>query len=114
MKTKIGEQIIGELYGIKRELILNENKIKEIVNYVIKNSGLTKVGEIYKRFEPYGVTAIVLLASSHLALHTWPEYNLVNLDIFSCEDFEKAKKAFDLFLDKFKPNHFKKQVISRG
>jgi S-adenosylmethionine decarboxylase len=110
----VGKQIVAELYGVKKELILEKNKVKEIIDFVIENSKLNKVGEIYKQFEPYGVTAVVLLAESHLALHIWPEYNLVNLDIFACGDFKKAEKAFDLFLEKLKPYNFKKQIIDRG
>jgi S-adenosylmethionine decarboxylase len=111
---KVGKHIIAELYGVKEELIIRKEKVKEIVEYVVNNAELTKVGEIYKQFNPHGVTAIILLAESHLAVHTWPEHNLVNLDIFTCGKSEKAEKAFELFVKKLKPKKHRKYILNRG
>jgi S-adenosylmethionine decarboxylase len=114
MTMIVGKHIIAELYGVPKELILYEKSVREIVEEVVEKSGLTKVGSVYKQFSPHGVTGIVLVAESHVSLHTWPEYELVNLDIFTCGDAKAAEKAFELFLEKFKPRSYRHYVLDRG
>lgn len=109
----IGKHIIAELYGVERRLISYESKVREIVESVVEEANLVKIGSVYKQFKPYGVTGIVLIAESHISLHTWPEYETVNLDIFTCGDGKKAEKAFELFIEKFKPERYEHKVIER-
>lgn len=113
-KVIVGKHIIAELYGVDPDLIAREEKVKEIVEEVVDGAELNKVGSIYKQFDPYGVTAVVLISESHVSLHTWPEYELVNLDIFTCGDPRKAEKAFKLFLEKFKPESYRHYILDRG
>ncbi len=110
----IGKHIIAELYGVEKELISYESKVKEITEHVVEKAGLTKIGSVYRQFEPYGVTCVVLISESHVSLHTWPEYGTVNLDIFTCGDPNKTELAFRLFLEQFKPRSYKHYVLTRG
>jgi len=114
MTMIVGKHIIAELYGVPKELIAKEEGVRQIVEEVIDEAGLTKVGSVYKQFNPHGVTGIVLISESHVSIHTWPEYELVNLDVFTCGDTEKAEEAFKLFLQKFKPESYRHYVLSRG
>jgi len=110
----VGRHIIAELYGVPEDLISTESTVKKIIEEVVKEAELTCVGSVYKQFNPHGVTGIVLIAESHVSVHTWPEYNLVNLDIFTCGDVRKAEKAFKLFLEKFKPKSYRHYILDRG
>ena len=110
----VGRHIIAELYGVKEDLIAREETVRTIVEEVVEQAELTKVGSIYKQFNPHGVTGIVLVAESHVSIHTWPEYRLVNLDIFTCGDKGKVEKAFKLFLERFKPESYRHYVLDRG
>ena len=47
-------------------------------------SGATVLAERFHQFEPHGITGVLLLAESHLSVHTWPEENLATLDVFTC------------------------------
>jgi len=109
-----GKHIIAELYGVKKELISYEGDVREIVESVVDEAGLVRIGSVYKQFHPYGVTGIVLIAESHVSIHTWPEHGLVNLDIFTCGEGSKAERAFQLFLEHLKPRYYKHQVLERG
>ncbi|MEM0203171.1 MAG: adenosylmethionine decarboxylase [Archaeoglobaceae archaeon] len=110
----VGRHIIAELYGVDPELIAREEVVRSIVEEVVDEAGLNKVGSIYKQFNPHGVTGIVLISESHVSIHTWPEYELINLDIFTCGDKTKAEKAFKLFLQKFKPKSYRHYMLDRG
>ena len=113
MKT-IGRHIIAEFYGVAEELISKKDKVKNIIEEIVEKAELTKIGSVYKQFKPYGVTGIVLIAESHISVHTWPEYKLMNVDIFTCGSLEKADKAFQLFIEKFKPEKYRHHIIDRG
>jgi len=110
----VGRHIIAELYGVSKDLISKEEKVRQIMEEVVKEAELTKVGSVYKQFNPHGVTGVILIAESHISIHTWPEYELVNLDVFTCGDAKKAEKAFELFLQKFKPKWYRHYVLDRG
>jgi len=110
----VGRHIIAELYGVSSDLIAKEENVRRIIEEVVKEAGLNKVGSVYKQFNPHGVTGVVLISESHVSVHTWPEYELVNLDIFTCGDVEKAEKAFKLFIEKFKPKWYRHVILDRG
>ena len=65
-----------------------------------------------------GVTGTVLLAESHLAIHTWPERSFVTVDVYVCnlatDNSEKAKRLFSALEAQLKPARTKYQVIHRG
>ena len=70
-------------------------------------SGLNIVGDVFHQFEPQGVTGTVLLAESHLAIHTWPEEGFVTVDVYVCnylnDNTHKALKLYTSLKEHFKP-----------
>ena len=61
-------------------------------------SGLNIVGEVFYQFQPQGVTGAVLLAESHLAIHTWPEEGFVTVDVYVCNYLaDNTQKALNLY-----------------
>ena len=82
-------------------------------------SGLQAVGELFHRFaEPGGVTGMVLLAESHLAVHTWPELAAVTLDVYVCnlgaDNSTKAEALLASLLAAFAPARSAVQRLQRG
>ena len=71
-------------------------------------SGLNIVGDVFHQFEPQGVTGTVLLAESHLAIHTWPEEGFVTVDVYVCnymkDNTHKALKLYASLKEHFKPS----------
>ncbi len=110
----VGRHIIAEFYGVDKELIAYEDKVKSILEPLCDKVDFEKVGSIYKQFNPWGVTGVILIEESHLSIHTWPEYGLVNLDIFTCGDLNEAHKAFELLVKAFEPEYYKQHVLDRG
>lgn len=113
-KKNVGKHIVADLYGVSREKIARKEDVKKVMESAIRFAGMKKIKSYYKQFKPFGVTGIVLISESHISIHTWPEYELVNLDIFSCGEKKKAEKAFLFFLKKLKPKDYKKIEIERG
>ena len=76
------------------------------------NSNPLKIS-IYK-FKPQGITGVILLAESHIAVHTWPEIRYIAIDIFTCGKVAQPKKALKFFEDYLKPERMDVNEIKRG
>lgn len=63
--------------------------IEDLGMGMINGLGLNVVKKVNNKFEPIGRTLIYLLSESHLAIHTWPEYNTLHIDLLSCKDLKK-------------------------
>ena len=73
-----------ELYRCDYEKLNDESFLRCTLNNAAKLANATVLNLISNKFEPQGVTAIALLAESHLSIHTWPEEHYSAVDIFTC------------------------------
>ena len=89
----------------------------------VQAAGLQPVGQLVHRFPatdrgPGGVTATVLLAESHLCLHTWPERRAVTADVYVCnfgaDHSAKAQALMDALVDRFQPGSSQLRSVLRG
>lgn len=90
----------------------------------VTEAGLQAVGERFHGFEPAqghqvaGVTGVVLLAESHLAVHTWPELGVVTLDVFVCnllsDNAERAQGLLDTLVAGFEPTRQSRHTLLRA
>lgn len=85
---------------------------------IITAADLQIMGRSFHQFSPQGATGLFLLAESHLAIHTWPEYASVAIDLSVCnvkaDNTRKAKTVFDALVALFVPSLIEHQVIKRG
>lgn len=110
----VGRHIIAELYGVDPDLIAYEEQVKKILEDISERVGFTKVGSMYKQFSPWGVTGVILIEESHISIHTWPEYEQINFDVFTCGDVSHADTAFRLILEEFRPRSYRHYALDRG
>ena len=73
-----------ELYKCDYEKLNDESFLRCALNKAAKLANAKVLNLVSNKFEPHGVTAIALLAESHLSIHTWPEENYSAVDIFTC------------------------------
>ena len=78
------KHLLLELYRCDREKLNDESFLRCVLNRAAKLANATVLNLISNKFEPQGVTAIALLAESHISIHTWPESNYSAVDIFTC------------------------------
>ena len=85
---------------------------------LVAETGLQAVGEVFHGFAPQGLTGVVLLAESHLCLHTWPEQRSVTLDVYVCnfggDHSAKAHALMDCLVSLFRPRHSERNELQRG
>ncbi len=77
-----GLHIIANLTSSKTSLLSDFKAYKILIDGLINEFCLTKIGEVYNNFENGGFTAVVCLSESHLSIHTWPEKNYLTFDVF--------------------------------
>ena len=90
----LGRHLLLELKICNEEVLDDLNFLKDCLNEAAVQSGATVVGESFYHFSPYGVSGVVNIAESHIAIHTWPEYRYAALDVFTCgNDVDPEKVA---------------------
>lgn len=87
--------------------------IRDAVERAVDAAGATIIELSVHRFVPHGVTAVAMLAESHLALHTWPESGYFAADLFSCGSGD-AERAIEILSDYFEAGEARVQRIERG
>jgi len=95
-----GIHLVLELKGCPFEVLDDENLIKTAIEQASQKSMSTLLNLVSHKFEPVGVTALGLLAESHISIHTWPELGYAAVDIFTCGQYSDPHKACK-FLVKF-------------
>ena len=112
-KMNVGRHLLGNLHGCPVGLLETVAPIKEIMHRTVLEAELTSVGEIFHQYEPVGVTGVILISDSHFSIHTWPEYELAAVDIFSCSEEGDPERAFDILCKYLSPKKVDKQLIIR-
>lgn len=76
--------------------------------------GAVVLGESFHRFSPQGVSGVVVIAESHLSIHTWPEYGYAAVDIFTCGNTVNPEKAAEVLIEKLGAENPSLMEIQRG
>ena len=115
-----GLHLIGDLNGCRCDpkLLLDGAQFAGLCLQMVRDAGLTVMDSTFKQFEGSGFTGTVVLAESHLAIHTWPERQGLTLDIYVCnysgDNSEKARALFKALIDHFQPTESATHEIDRG
>ena len=94
--------------------------LRDLCVGAVQAAGLTAVAERFHAFEPAGsgITGVVLLAESHLAVHTWPELGAVTVDVYVCnfgtDNSAKARQLLALLQAALAPQQAQVQAVERG
>lgn len=122
-----GLHLTADLHGCaaSRSAMTGPDALRSLCLEAVRAAGLTPVGELFHRFaappgraEPAGVTGVVLLAESHVAVHTWPELGAVTLDVYVCnfgaDNSARAQSLLDALAEAFAPRRQERHALTRG
>lgn len=121
-----GLHLCADLRGCDAALpaMIDAQALRALCVSAVESIGLTAVAERFHAFEtvvpgePAGITGVVLLAESHLAVHTWPEQRAVTLDVYVCnlgsDNSDKARNLLQQLCNAFAPEQSDVQEIQRG
>lgn len=115
-----GIHLFGEWYDCPADTpeFTRADALRTLCIAAVTEAQLTLVGDCFHQFEPQGVTGTVLLAESHLAIHTWPEFGFVTVDVYVCnllhDNKDKAQRLFRTLELALQPRRTKFRAIERG
>jgi len=80
----LGRHVLAEVYGCSFEILNNIKKVEEIMVKAALEAGAEIREVCFHKFSPQGVSGVVVISESHLAIHTWPELGYAAVDVFTC------------------------------
>ena len=92
-ELKIGTHILLEFCKGDSKQLNDHDHLCGVLRSAATQAKMHIIKESSHRFEPQGVTAILLIAESHISIHTWPEHKSCAVDIYCCKSKEKAMQA---------------------
>lgn len=120
-----GLHLIADMYrcAVKGAALTDRDTLETLCVTHCREAGLTPLGSYFYQFldangEAAGVTGTVVLAESHLAIHTWPESAAVTLDVYVCnfsrDNSDRARAVYRAVIDAFQPAEISEQQVIRG
>lgn len=116
MRTKKikGKHFIFDLYGCDYHELDNSSALAKLMTDAALTARMEILHTHFHKFTPHGVTGVVLLSTSHISVHTWPEYGYAAFDVFSCSDEKQTRKALDYITNNLKHRTKRIKGVDRG
>ncbi len=110
----LGRQILVEFYDCDSSKINNVDFIEQSMIDGTLKAQATIISHNFHKFSPYGVSGVVVIAESHVAIHTWPEYNYAAVDIFTCGDTINPWVIQEYLKEAFESKNISSMEMKRG
>jgi S-adenosylmethionine decarboxylase len=98
-----GQEISCVMQGIDSSFISKKQEMEDFIKKILIEDKFEILGFLSHSFTPQGFTLLFLLSESHLAVHTYSEYNSIYFNMYSCRGSKDAEKTFNLFKKKLNP-----------
>ncbi len=109
-----GVHVLLDLFGCTSAILADEIGLAALAVEAAEAAGATVLAEHHHRFEPHGVSAVCILAESHLSIHTWPEIGTATIDVYTCGDKADPEIACNVIAERLMPRSLQRQRIERG
>jgi S-adenosylmethionine decarboxylase len=110
----LGRHLLLELFDCDLAAINNVEAVKGALIEAAKRAQATIVDVVFHEFNPFGVSGVVVIAESHLSIHTWPEYRYAAVDIFSCGETLQPEIAASYLVEQFGAERTSVVEVQRG
>ena len=110
----LGKHFLLELKDCDKEVLNDLGFLKDALLTAADECGAKALGESFHQFHPQGVSGVVVIAESHLFIHTWPEYGYAAVDIFTCGNSVQPGKAAELLIEKLGTSNHSIVEVPRG
>lgn len=110
----LGTHLLVELRECNAKILSNLKEVQTALINAAKIAEATIVETAFHEFNPFGISGMVIIAESHLSIHTWPEYKYAAVDIFTCGNTIKPEKAVSYLIEKFQSKNPSVVELKRG
>ncbi len=110
----LGRHLVAELTGCNRKTLDDMGLLETYLNEAVRRSGATIVKSVFHRYNPQGVSGVIVIAESHISIHTWPEYGYAAVDFFTCGDAVDPYKAYEYLKEHLESESAHVTDLNRG
>ncbi|MCR4430653.1 MAG: adenosylmethionine decarboxylase [Tepidanaerobacteraceae bacterium] len=110
----LGRHILAEIYDCDSNVLNDRELIEEILVKAALEAGAEVREVAFHKFSPQGVSGVVVISESHLAIHTWPELGYAAVDVFTCGERVNPWDACNYISEKFNAGHMTATEVKRG
>ncbi|CFX92995.1 S-adenosylmethionine decarboxylase, core [Syntrophomonas zehnderi OL-4] len=110
----LGRHVLAEVYGCRFEVLNDIKKVQDIMVNAALEAGAEVREVVFHKFSPQGVSGVVVISESHLAIHTWPELGYAAVDVFTCGDRVDPWDACNYMAQMFGAESVDASEIKRG
>ena len=113
-KVNLGQHVLAEFFECDSNILNNIDKVEKYMIEAALECGATIVQKCFHMFNPYGVSGVVIISESHLAIHTWPELGYAAVDLFTCGTKCDPKVAYEYLKRMFNSQNASFTELKRG
>jgi len=110
----LGRHILVEFFGCSSEILNDVPYIENSMRRAAQEAGATLISSVFHHFSPFGVSGVVVIQESHLAIHTWPEYRYAAVDLFTCGNAVNPWVSYNILKQAFQADHGSALELNRG
>jgi len=110
----LGRHVLAEFYGCPFDVLNDIKRVEQTMVKAALEAGAEVREFVFHKFSPQGVSGVVVISESHLAIHTWPELGYAAVDVFTCGDKVDPWDACNYLVEKFRAEHMDAKEIHRG
>lgn len=110
----LGRHILVEFYNCNKKKLNDLKFVEDAMIGAAETAKATIVQDVFHKFSPHGISGVIVIAESHLAIHTWPEYGYAAVDLFTCGEKTNPWDAFYYLSEKFEAKIKTTLELKRG
>jgi len=110
----LGRHLLLELHDCNRETLNDTDMIRDTMLKAAIDCGAVILGNQFHHFNPQGVSGVVVIAESHISIHTWPEFGYAAVDVFTCGTAVNPEIAAKVLIDGLEAKHHSMIEVPRG
>lgn len=110
----VGRQFFLDFNGCDIQVLSSTSFIRKAMLHAAQASGATVVTDVFHQFNPFGVSGVVVIAESHIAIHTWPEHGYAAVDVFTCGAKIDITKIRSVLADALVSEDVSERAFTRG
>ena len=110
----LGIHLILELYNCRDDIIRDNDLLSEGLVREVREAGATIVESVFHEFSPGGLSGVVVIAESHVTIHTWPEHRYAAIDAFTCGDPNLPNRIERNLINFLEAEQFNCTYLDRG
>lgn len=110
----LGRHILAEMYDCDPEILNDQDLVTEVMVRAALEAGAEVREVAFHKFSPQGVSGVVVISESHLAIHTWPELGYAAVDVYTCGEHVDPWDACNYIVARLKAGRVQATEIKRG